>query len=251
MRKLLTSIALMFCLCAQAQTDFTYGLANHLGVGLSAGTTGWGITASTCLTKYVSVRAGLNFMPGFKINNTFDIETSAQYGGETLRVDGQVEAKANLSRTTADLIFDVHPFGSGFFISAGFSFGGSTVMKVTGHSDEVKDLYAQYPQFRDQVKISDLEIPFDDNGDIRGGVKVSGFRPYLGIGFGPRAVPKSRVGFRTELGVQFHGKPKVYGGGNDDILNGEDIEGDSDIADIVNKITVYPVLRFTLVGRIL
>ena len=51
----------------------------------------------------------------------------------------------------------------------------------------------------------------DNNGNVSGGLKVSGFRPYLGLGFG-RAVPKKRVGVMFELGVQFHGKPGgVYG----------------------------------------
>lgn len=190
-------------------------------------------------------------MPSFNINEKFDIDAINDYNGETTYADASVDVKASLKRTTVDLIFDIHPFGAGLFFSGGFSFGGSKLLTVKGHSDEAKDLIAQYSNYKDQVKIEDLNIPFDENGDIDGGIKVSGFRPYLGIGFGPRAVPKTRVGFRAELGVYFHGKPKVYGGGKDDLLNGEDADGDSDIANIVNKITVYPCLRFTLLGRIL
>ena len=39
-----------------------------------------------------------------------------------------------------------------------------------------------------------------------------------------------------ELGVQFHGTPEVY--------------ADNEFSDIIDKLTVYPVLKFRLSGRI-
>lgn len=89
----------------------------------------------------------------------------------------------------------------------------------------------------------------DNNGNVSGGLKVSGFRPYLGLGFG-RAVPKKRVGVMFELGVQFHGKPEVYTDSGDvkDLVN--EIDEDDTFTKIMDKLTVYPVMKIRICGRI-
>lgn len=250
MRKLFVFIALMCGMTAVAKDEFEYGVFNHLGASVSAGTTGVGVHVSTCVTKWLGVRAGVNIMPGIKINTDVGINQSYQFQGETVTFSN-VNVEGNLARTTFDVIADVYPFGGGFFVSAGFSFGGADLVKVKGHSDEVAEFYRTHDVSQYQVQIDDLNIPVDKNGNVEGGVKVSAFRPYLGIGFGSRNVPKRRLGFRTDLGVQIDGKPKVYGGGKEDLLDGADIDGADDISKFVNKLTVYPVLRFTLTGRIL
>lgn len=250
MKKLFIIIGLMACLTTSAKSDFEYGKFNHVGVGVTAGTTGFGFNASTCLTKWLGIRAGLNIMPDFKIKTDVDIDQEYTVAGETFRFN-TVNLEASLSRTTVDVILDAYPFGGSFFVSAGFSFGGGTMLKVKGHSEDVKEFYDNHDISQYPININDLNIPVDENGNVDGGVKVSGFRPYLGIGFGPRAVPKSRLGFRFELGVQIHGKPKVFGGGKDDLLDGADFDDADDISKFVDKLNVYPVLRFNLVGRIL
>ena len=84
--------------------------------------------------------------------------------------------------------------------------------------------------------------------DIHGSLEAKKFRPYLGLGFG-RAVPKGRLNFGFELGVQFMGKMKVYSNGNplDELT---DVENDDDWKKVMDKLKVYPVLKFTLSGRI-
>ena len=87
----------------------------------------------------------------------------------------------------------------------------------------------------------------DENGNVSGGLKVASFRPYLGLGFG-RAVPRKRLGFMFELGVQFHKTPEVYADNAD--LTSLNEMADNDFSDIIDKLTVYPVLKFRLCGRI-
>ena len=101
------------------------------------------------------------------------------------------------------------------------------------------------------------DIPFDNNGDINGGVKVKNVRPYLGLGFG-RLIPKKRVGFRFELGAQFQGKPKVYYMDNGNEIDALDKYKDNiddgtkdDISKVMDWLRVYPVLKFSIRGRIL
>ena len=137
-------------------------------------------------------------------------------------------------------------------MAAGFSTGGADLAELSGHSDVVAQLYQQQDvtNFDPSMEIDKYRIEIDRNGNASGGIKVSSFRPYLGLGFG-RLVPKNRIGARFELGVQFHGTPKVYSGDNDNLLetfSGE--KASDDISDIVDKLTVYPVLKFSIRGRL-
>ena len=73
---------------------------------------------------------------------------------------------------------------------------------------------------------------------------ISTIRKNLG-----RIVPKKRVGFLFELGFQFQKTPEVYTdyGSISDLL---DEAGDNEFTDIMDQLTVYPVLRFRLCGRL-
>ena len=222
-------------------------IGNRIGIGVGVGTEGIGIDAATCLTKYCSVRLGVNIMPDINFTTDVDVAGVDRFGSD---FEGTMEAKASLKRTTVDLKFDCYPFpdASSFFVTAGFSFGGSKIIKITGHSDEFAQMAQQGADLG--IDIDEYRIPINENGDAEGGVKVNGFRPYLGLGFG-RLIPKGRVGCRFELGVQFHGKPEVYAEGVDDLQAILEEEAGDDISELMDKLTVYPVLKFSIRGRIL
>ena len=250
MRKLLLSLAVALASLtgAQAQEEGEfYALGNRIGIGVGVGTEGIGIDAATCLTKYCSVRLGVNIMPDINFTTDVDVAGVDRFGSD---FEGTMEAKASLKRTTVDLKFDCYPFpdASSFFVTAGFSFGGSKIIKITGHSDEFAQMAQQGADLG--IDIDEYRIPINENGDAEGGVKVNGFRPYLGLGFG-RLIPKGRVGCRFELGVQFHGKPEVYAEGVDDLQAMLEEEAGDDISELMDKLTVYPVLKFSIRGRIL
>lgn len=171
----------------------------------------------------MQVRAGLNIFPNIKFHENIDVEYVGEipHAGEQT-IEDKVRLDAKFGRTYADLKFDVYPFGN-------------------------KDY---------GINIGDYNIPFDDNGDIKGGVKVKKVRPYLGLGFG-RLIPKGRIGFRFELGAQFQGKPKVYAGDIDNVLENKQVtdavdeETKDDIAKVMDWLKVYPVMKFSIRGRIL
>ena len=215
-----------------------FGIANHLGVGLGVGTNGISVEAATPLTRFVSVRAGVHFMPNIKystdVDATFTVEGQVSY--EIVDVD------CGIGRTQGSLIFNIYPLPHGsFFVAAGAYFGGNKLIKLHGHS-------AALEGYKDAgIEIGDYKIPVDENGNVRGGLKVNGFRPYLGIGWG-RAIPKHLLNFNIELGAQFQGKPKVYSetGALDDL--GE--MADNDFKDYIKYLKVYPCLTFRLTGKI-
>ena len=235
----------------ETKKENKFGLANRVGIGVGYGTEGLGFDVAIPLTQYVQVRAGLNIFPNINFSETADIDVNGSYNGYDYNGSTEMDLNAKFGRTYADLKFDCYPFGNGssFFVTAGLSFGGSDLLKITGHSDDAVELMRQ--GLEPYVEVADRQIGFDENGDITAGVKVKKVRPYLGLGFG-RLIPKKRVGFRFEIGAQFQGKPKIYAGDIDNVL---DEVGDSDEKDYISKVMdwlkVYPVIKFSLRGRIL
>jgi hypothetical protein len=91
-------------------------------------------------------------------------------------------------------------------------------------------------------------VKFDEKGDISGDIRVKKFRPYVGLGVG-RLVPKNRLGLRFEAGCQFMGKMKVYQDDTEVKINDLN-DTDDTLSKIIDKLTVYPVLKLTITGRI-
>lgn len=226
---------------------------NHLGADLSLSTTGIGIEVSSPITDYVQMRAGVSFMPGFKFNTSFtgNAEVIDPMGAQHTE-SFDVDLKASLARTQGDIIFNVYPFGrlNNFFVAAGAYFGGKSLVKLNGHSDKVAQLQADGTLQAGYIEVGDYKLNFEENGNIRGGLCAQSFRPYLGLGYG-RPCPGSRLGFMVEAGVQFMGHMKVCQGKNLDPIDISNLGNDDDWQKWMNKLTVYPVIKFTLCGRIL
>ena len=195
---------------AQSKQEKEFGFFNSLAIGANVGTTGWGIDVATPLGNHLALRAGFTIMPNFSYSD--DVDVSINYTSSYIP-DGQIpatiEVEGTMGRTAGEILLNYYPFKrSSFFLTGGAVFGGDKVIKVKGHSDEL----AQYQDLAGKagIEIGDYTIPVDQNGNVSGGIKVSSFRPYIGLGFG-RIVPKNkRVGFLFELGVQVHGTPEVY-----------------------------------------
>lgn len=219
------------------------GVFNSLAVGVSAGTTGIGVDVATPVTPHFAIRGGVAIMPGIHINTDVDVESSHPQGGE---YTSTLDLTGSTKRASGELLVNYYPFlRSSFFITAGAYFGGNKMVKIDGHSDEL----ARYIKEGGHagIVIGDQTIPVDENGNVEGGLKVSGFRPYIGLGFG-RAVPKKRVGVQFELGVQFHGSPKLYTSTGD--LGSAFMDSDDTFSKIMDKLTVYPVLKLRFCGRL-
>ena len=229
------------------------GYFNSLSIGANLGTTGWGFDIATPIGQHFALRAGFTIMPNFSYSDEVDV--SIDYTSEYIpdgEIPAYIDAEGSMGRTSGEVLLNIYPFKrSSFFITGGAVFGGDKLIKIKGHSDELADYMEQISNYNGTlpgIEIGDYVIPVDKNGNISGGLKVSNFRPYFGLGFG-RIVPKNkRVGFLFELGVQLHGTPEVYTdyGSIDNLLEA----ADNDFSEIIDKITVYPVLRFRLCGKL-
>lgn len=249
MKKFLFLVSVLVSMSLPTFAQKHLGYFNSIAIGVNAGTTGWGVDLATPIGNHFALRAGLTFMPNFSLTEEVDISSSSfssyydptSYDGLT-----SMDVEGSLKRSAAEVLLNIYPSKhSSFFISGGAVFGGEKLITVTGHSDELAKL--QNVAEGAGIEIGDYVIPVDKQGNVSGGIKVSNFRPFVGIGMG-RIVPKKRVGFLFEMGVQFHKTPEVYTDyGNLGMLVEE---ADNDFSEIVEKVKVYPVIRFRLCGRL-
>lgn len=231
---------LLLAVSGQAAAQFF----DHLGANVQLGTNGITIEAVSNITRFVNIRAGVDFMPGIKFNSDADFEFYDHFGN-TGTYYGTMDLQGDLGRTQGHVIFNVYPVPVvPFYVAVGAYFGGNKLVKISGHSDEIKEQYDRWgDQMSGGVIIGDYNVPTNENGDVKGGLKVNGFRPYFGIGWG-RALPNKLVNFGIELGLQIQGKPEVYTEYGH--LDASDYEDDNTYQKIINKLKVYPVLSFRL-----
>ena len=262
MKKILMMVILGLVFATSGFAQFKRTVFNHVGLNAGVGTEGISIGVATPLFKnFVELEAGVDILPKcLSISEQADLTVDASIivQGQTVRIpDSKVDIDADFSRTAFHAKANIYPFGgnSKFFIAAGFSAGGAKLAKLSGHSDGLAQVIRQYPEYADEIldrvgaELSDYNVKFDKNGDIKADLRCNSFRPYLGLGFG-RVVPKNRLGFRWEIGCQYMGKLKIYQNGSEVDVRTMGKDG-GDIADVMDKIQFYPVLKLQIVGRIL
>lgn len=150
-----------------------------LGIGLRAGTLGFGVEGIYSLSKYFNVRAQGNF---------FNYETEVDE--DDVSYDGELDFK------TLGLLVDWHPFKGSFRVTGG-------VYK----NDNRIDLNATCPN--EGCEVGDLTITTTGNQDgrITGAVNFKSTSPYAGFGWG-NAMKGWPVHFAFDIGVLFQGAPQ-------------------------------------------
>ena len=257
------------CGSAGAKTLGELGIFNHLGIGVGVGTTGISIEAGTTITPWVQFRAGADIMPKVKIKTELDLEeygiTGSDYNYNRPMLQ-TIDIEGRLKNSLGHFLFDVFPFthSSSFHITVGGYFGKNSLITANNTSgyEELKDVYMfnnrmgnyqNVPLSEGKIgaALGNYFIEPDANGNLNASIKVKGFRPYVGLGFG-RIVPKNRVNCLFDLGVQFWGHPEIWNDVDHTKLTSEGANGsDGGIIKIISKVSVYPVINIKIVGRIL
>jgi hypothetical protein len=201
--------------CALGAALFLAPPVHAQGVGASAhaGTLGLGADVAVSVSDELSLRAGANFFP-FDIN--FD--------------ESDVDYDLDLPSPQFLLLADFYPIG-GFHVSGG-------IMVSTSDFDLTAEL-------SEPVEIGETTYTPAEIGNLTGRLATRDVSPYVGIGFGNAAA--SRIGFVFDLGVAFHGEPRVSATADGPVasLPGFQQDLDAEIAEIqedVENIIVYPVL---------
>ncbi len=238
MKKLVFICAFVVLAISSAFAQVSMKVANHLGVDVNVGTTGIGFEFATPVSQFVQARAGLSFMPDI----SFNIDATATDHALNYGENQDITLKNSIKRMQASVIFNIYPGGKHLplFIAVGGYFGGKELIKMHG---QVPNGMAD-----GVVEIGDYELPVDPDGSVRGSLRVKSFRPYFGFG-GGRPCPGGRLNFMWEIGVQVQGKPKVYNG-NNRALEIKELDNDDTYNKVMKYLKVYPVIKFTLSGRI-
>ncbi len=257
---LLTSVG-----SVMAQNEYKRGLFNHVGLNVGAGTEGISVGLAAPVTSFFEVEAGVNVMPSFKLSGDLDVDVNTSSLPQVPNVqyppEATIHAEGSFDRTTFNVKANLYPFGGGskFFIAAGLSIGGDKIAEVNGSCDQLRVISQKLPtqelkeQFRQAVtaNLGGYKLELDENYNLQGDIRCKNVRPYLGLGFG-RLVPKNRLGMRLELGCQFMGKLKVYQNDTEiDINKALEDAGEDDLSKFVKDLKVYPVVKFSFIGRIL
>lgn len=252
-------------------------LFNHLSVGASVSTSGIGLELATPIGRFFTIHAGADYMPSFSIKSHINYDRPAVLNNvpswfleeryvnipET-GANVEVVGKPNLTQGKVLFDFNAASTGAGFRLTAGVYFGNKilarakavdkTIAAVELYNKDIADGTVQAePSHPDGITV-DLEgYPMTlDRGRTALELSVNKVRPYIGIGWG-RAMPRKRLSFNFDLGVLYIGSPKVI-----DKYGGNEISKDdpritqklSDAIGLINGIPVYPMLKFTLFGRI-
>ena len=257
---LLTSVG-----SVMAQKEYKRGFLNHVGINVGAGTEGISVGLAAPVTGFFEFEAGVNVMPSFKLSGDLDVDVNTsslpQVPTVTYPTSATIHAEGSFDRTTFNVKANLYPFGGGtkFFIAAGLSIGGEKIAEVNGSCDKLREISQKLPtqELKDQLRqavtanLGGYKLELDENYNVQGDIRCKKVRPYLGLGFG-RLVPKNRIGCRFELGCQFMGKLKVYQNDTEiDINKALEDAGEDDLSKFVKDLKVYPVLKFSLTGRIL
>ena len=250
---------------AHAQLDADdYGFLNHVSFGVSAGTTGIGFQLAAPLSANFALRAEYSFMPKFSYKQNVNV------GSDPAFLTNNVDLEGKLDMGDFSVLFDWYPSKkSTFHFTAGAYFGKEKVVSVKNKEPFVKPGNWGTAGLELGTASDTYTLVSDKaTGDVEADLKVNSFKPYLGIGFG-RAVPKKRIGLQFDLGVQFWGKPEVWSNINawndaegdwvtanqkidkDKITNPDkDYQDVKDAVKTIEKIGVYPVMTFRIIGRL-
>ena len=226
----------------------------NLSVGLNIGIlSGVGIDAGTYVSDHVGLRAGFSYLRTPSFENDFDAWVEeGQHANYNYEATVKANARVNLS--TFKVLADYYPNKKWpFHVTGGFYIGASNIVTVDAYADDIKVDGKTYK--REDIKnwyidLDDTRIKAKD-GKVDAAITTWSVKPYVGIGFGNTVPMKHRVGVMGELGVMFHGKPKITSKADPDIMTHVAEADDSEeFLDIMHKIVGLPVLSIRICGRI-
>lgn len=226
----------------------------NLSVGLNIGIlSGVGIDAGTYVSDHVGLRVGFSYLKTPSFDNDFDAWVEeGQHANYNYEATVKANARVNLS--TFKVLADYYPNKKWpFHVTGGFYIGASNIVTVDAYADDIKVDGKTYK--RENIKnwyidLDDTRIKAKD-GKVDAAITTWSVKPYVGIGFGNTVPMKHRVGVMGELGVMFHGKPKITSKADPDIMTHVAEADESDeFFDVMHKIVGIPVLSIRICGRI-
>ena len=223
---------------------------DHLALGVTVGVDGFGLELAAPLGGQFQVRAGYSMLPPmWKPHKSFTFEETKEHTQTT------VDMEAITKLGGANLMFDWHPAGGGFFITAGMYAGSKKVLTVRNRTPflDEEDWGTQ------GIMVGNVMVTTDEKGIAQGNLEVWPVRPYIGLGYGDAIKATKRVGFNVELGTCFTGGYKVMVTGENtetfdkgvvQVKSADLNNEDKGILDKMGKFPILPIFKFGLFVRL-
>jgi hypothetical protein len=200
-----------------------FAMADEYAVGVTAGTMGAGVTATTNIIQNVNLRINAT---GFSYNKSASSGTDIDF-----------DAKLKLFGVGA--VADYHPFGGDFRLSGGAYYNGN---KFTLDGKPEAD-----------YTLNGRTYTAGEVGTVRAEVKYEKISPYIGIGWGNALDKSGHWKFSTDLGAMYTGSPKVSltasNPKNDSVLAADIAAEESKLKNDTDKLKWWPVLAVSLSYR--
>ncbi len=166
--------------CATLAVILMSGPAHGTGVGVSLkiGTTGMGADVTAGFHDRLNARAGLNMLP-----LTFKPNTGS---------DNDVNVTVDIDLQTIPVTLDFHPFASNFRTSIGLALNNNA--------------FSLSAEPGDSIELEDTDYIVDK---LSAKLSFNRLSPYFGLGYGNAVMEGSRLAFAFDLGVLYHGSPKL------------------------------------------
>ena len=223
-------------------------LFENWAVGLNGGLYGFGIHGATSLAPNFKARVGFDFM-SYAYKDAIGFDADAVKNGEFLDYDISGEfSNAKLVFPNAKVMIDYYPMKTGVFcFTAGVYFGVNNI-NLDGKAYD----YSQYTE-RPNLKFDNIEIQPNNDGSFDAKLRLgNAVKPYFGIGLG-RTIPKSRVGFKFELGVVYQGEPQIKSDNSvsHNVYTAKSLFGDTEDFPVPEGLLkLWPMMNFTLSYKI-
>lgn len=190
----------------------------NVGVGLRAGTLGWGAEIGFGVSDRFALRGGY-----------YTASLSEDYDDAGILYDGDLDIGG------LGAIVDFHPFKGGFHLSAGI-FANENELGITATPTTSQDIGG--------TVYTPAEI-----GTLSGVIAFDSTAPYFGIGWG-RIAGNKRVSFLSDLGVLRQGSGDVLLTSSTGLVSTVDLQ--TEIAEIeadIEDYDLWPVISFGVAIR--
>ena len=182
----------------------TYGLFNHLGIGISGGIMD-GLTANIGLPigGYLAIRGGYNFL-----NSIYSYKTNVNLGTWDLDDDlSNTPVKADITMQYYGMIDIYFSKKGAFHITAGLFGGNGEILHGTADLTGVKQLskedYAKTSfSYKESGEDGYISVSTDPEGFLHAGLRANkNLMPYFGFGWGRICNLKNRLSLSLDLGL--------------------------------------------------
>ncbi|GBU08354.1 hypothetical protein AwDysgo_16850 [Bacteroidales bacterium] len=232
-------------LSINAQERSEDGFLNKFGVGVKLGTYGPGIDVHTSLTKNIKARVGLSLM---SYTYTGDVDFTGHYTHKDyptpIAIPGTIsDFKFKFFNTS--LLFDYYPMESGIFsLTAGVYLGDNSVKSI-GKITDYEAIVTQYPE-AEEFEIDGYTFKPYKNGSFDINIALGEtIKPYFGFGLG-RTIPKSKLGFKFDLGMIYQGMYDITSPNTEMDLNEKTESEDIDLPFSRDLLKWWPMISFGL-----